>query len=34
MVLKHYEHLLPGQISLDAAVTPSVPPATTKKPAP
>lgn len=31
MVLKHYEHLLPGQISLDA-VTPSVPAATGKKP--
>jgi predicted DNA-binding protein len=35
MVLKHYEHLLPGQISLDAAVTPSAPPSTTtKKPTP
>ena len=33
MVLKHYEHLLPGQISLDS-VTPSVPAVAGKKPTP
>ena len=27
MVLKHYEYMLPGQMSLDSAVTPVPPPA-------
>jgi hypothetical protein len=34
MVLKHYEHMLPGQMSLDSAVTPAASPAVAKKPAP
>ena len=35
MVLKHYEHMLPGQMSLDAAVPPPpVAPAPAKKPTP
>ena len=33
-ILKHYEHMLPGQMSLDAAVTPAVPPVAAKKPTP
>lgn len=33
MVLKHYEHMLPGQMSLDAAVTPVPPPAASAAPA-
>lgn len=32
MVLKHYEHLLPGQITLDAAVTPGPSAVAAKKP--
>ncbi len=34
MVLKHYEHLLPGQISIDTSVTPAPPSAVAKKPTP
>jgi predicted DNA-binding protein len=36
MVLKHYEHMLPGQMSLEAAVTPAPSSAATpaKKPTP
>jgi hypothetical protein len=35
MVLKHYEHMLPGQMSLDAAVpAPTPAPPTAKKPTP
>ena len=34
MVLKHYEHLLPGQISLDAVAATPPPPAGAKKSTP
>lgn len=36
MVLKHYEHMLPGQMTLDAAVAPAppTPPPGRKTPAP